>query len=87
MQTKNFLLLAALSTSATVGSLALAFSAEAVLYNVNATLADGGTIKGSFNYENTGVFGAFSLEVEIVNTLFAPLDGTYSSTLGDTVGR
>ncbi|MFN5513170.1 MAG: hypothetical protein ACK5CA_00030 [Cyanobacteriota bacterium] len=53
MQTKKLVLLAALTTGATVGSLALTPPAEAILYNVSANLADVGTISGSFEYSPT----------------------------------
>jgi hypothetical protein len=86
MQTKNPFLLAALTTGATLGSLALAPSAEAVLYNISATLADGGNVTGSFNYENTNVFGNFNLTVTNVESRYDTLAGTYSSFNGDTVG-
>jgi len=59
MKTKNLLLLAALTTGATLGSLALAPSAQAIaIYNIDTTFsgtddigAINGTIIGSFTFE------------------------------------
>lgn len=60
MKTKNLLLLAALTTGATLGSLALAPSAQAILYNINTTFSGtdsvgpiNGTIIGSFDFDPT----------------------------------
>jgi len=83
---KKLVILGAVTVGATLGSFALAPSAEAILYNVNATLADGGTVTGNFNYENTNIFGSFNLSVSVVDPGFNPLAGSYSSANGDTAG-
>ena len=81
MQTKNLFLLTALTTGASLGSMALAPSAEAILYNVNASLANpGGTVTGTFDFNGT-TYTSWNLTVS--GALDSALDRTYSSATGD----
>lgn len=96
MQTKNLLLLAALTTGATLGSLALAPSAEAILYNINTTFSgtdngdDGlppsdvpinGTIIGSFEYTPGGPNNGYSnFNITVTGTGGTPSINRYDVT-------
>ncbi|MFN5515554.1 MAG: hypothetical protein ACK5CA_12645 [Cyanobacteriota bacterium] len=59
---KKLAILGAVTTGATLGSFAIAPSAEAILYNVSANLAGGGTISGSFEY-SPNTYSNWSLTV------------------------
>ena len=88
MKTKNLLLLAALTTGTTLGSLALAPSAEAIAVNWvlnNVTFQDGAIANGSFTYDGdfTDGNGYSNINITVSNAPLFPTANSFTFITSD----